>query len=229
MTLDLPDCFQRILDLLEAAEDEEQPETGPGPCLSRLLAESEALAEQAPGVADTHYIRGYALFLLSRQETAVAQEALEEMALAMRLRPGHHWARYHAIILCHEKGDHASVVHHFETLNRAYFARDGKDWRYLVAWQYAIDGLLRLGRADRFEGELTNLVRAYLDHIDDPDELLPRPGLLFNLNRDIRQGRLDVLPEAVARACAQFLEDRLALLIPGGWGRESDLSDGRAR
>ncbi|GAA3427490.1 hypothetical protein ACWDTT_30215 [Streptosporangium sandarakinum] len=134
-----------------------------------------------------------------------------------------------AVILCHEKGDHASVMHHFEILDRASFARDDKDWRYLVAWQYAIDSLLRLGRADRFEDELTNLVRAYLDHIDDPDELLPRPGLLLNLNRDLRQGRLDVLPEAVARACAQFLEDRLALLIPGGWVRESDLSDGRTR
>lgn len=177
-------------------------------------------------MADAHYVRGYALFLLSRQEAAVAREALEEMALAIRLRPGHQWALYHAVILSHEKGDHASVVHRFEALDRAYFARDDKEWRYLVAWQYAIDSLLRLGRADRFEDELTHLVRAYLDHIDDPDELLPRPGLLLKLYRDLLRGRVDVLPEAAARACARILEYRLALLVPGGWVRESDLSAG---
>ncbi|MFI6505942.1 hypothetical protein [Nonomuraea typhae] len=173
---DLPDGFRQILDLVEAAEDEERRDPGPGPALAGLLAASQTLVERLPEVADAHYVRGYALFLLSRQGVAVSRESLSEMIATIRLAHGHHWARYHAVVLCHEKGAYEAVTEHFAAMDRDFFATQGKDWRYLVAWQYAIDSRLRLGRIDRFETELSHLVRAYLTYSDDPDELLPGRG-----------------------------------------------------
>ncbi|MFI6291237.1 hypothetical protein ACIBEJ_06590 [Nonomuraea sp. NPDC050790] len=111
------------------------------------------------------------------------------------------------------------MTEHFEVLDRDFFATQGKDWRYLVAWQYAIDSHLRLGQTGRFETELNHLVRAYLNYSDDPDELLPRPGLLTRLEDDLRNGRVEALRAPAAASCADVLHEQLELLVPGGWIR----------
>ncbi|NRQ31521.1 hypothetical protein HII36_06650 [Nonomuraea sp. NN258] len=216
--MDLPEAEWPIIDLLDAADEEQTP----GPRLHAFMTESAALLERLPGSAEAHFVRGYALFLASRRESALVPGALEEMVTAMRLRSGHHWARYNAIILSHELGDHSAVIAHFLGLDRDFFAEDGKDWRYLVAWEYAVDSWARLGQADRFAAELAGLVRAY-QHYADSDEILHKPENLLRLLAELRAGGVETLTPAARDSCARLLAARLALLVPGSWIREDEL------
>lgn len=83
------------------------------------------------------------------------------MHQVLGLYSSHQWALWDAIVLSAHLGEDGVVIELFTRLDRAFFADQGKDWRYLKAWEYALCSHLRLGDLDQFATGLKSLIQEF--------------------------------------------------------------------
>lgn len=208
MTDALPQDWWHVYDTVDRAEDEIDARTGTDD-LFHALATTERLVGALPGSAEAHYLRGYVLHLCQVKGQARRGEALSEMRQALRLDPGHQWARFHEIVLCYDAGRYGAVLDAFARLDRAYFDGAGKDWRYVKAVEYRLCCLFRLGLLGEFSAGLPPLIDEYVRTEDDPDLGPERPAVLLALYQEVlAQGDTPV---------RDLLRQELSRLVPGHW------------
>jgi hypothetical protein len=225
MMSDVPNAGWHVYDLIEVVEAQLHPDYA---TLSQVLAEADRLLRSHGDSAEVHYLRGYALYLLWDHGFAGAREARDEMDVVLRLDPSHQWALWCAIVLSARLGEDGVTIELFARLNRAYFADQGKDWRYLKAWEYALCSHLRLGDLGRFETGLKGLIQEFVKVAADPDEILERPNQVMEAYRRLRSEPGDLGSGADPDALVHLLEDQLTLLVPGGWIRSQELGPARS-
>lgn len=218
---DLPEGDRYIYDLIDIVQGQRHPDYE---ILSQLLAEADRLVRSHQTSPEAHFLRGWALYYLWDYNFGDPRQALDEMSHVLRLDSSHQWALWFAIVLSAVVSDDRKVVDLFARLDRTFFSDEGKDWRYLKAWEYAICSHLRLGHMSEFEDGLKNLVQEFVKVADDPEEILERPNQLMAVYRELRSdlggsrsgGDRDVLDD--------LLERQLALLVSGGWISSAELS-----
>ncbi|MEV4641177.1 hypothetical protein AB0J80_27930 [Actinoplanes sp. NPDC049548] len=208
---DIPEEWRRVYDLIAVVETQIRPEYA---TLSHLSTEADRLVSLHPTSAEARYLRALALYDRWDYHNGDVDEAAQEMHAVLHMEPYHQWACWHAIVLSYTLGDHDSVLELFARVNREYFAKDHKDWRFVKAWEYALCSRLRTGRLKAFEGELDELIDAFVKVADDPDEGLERPNQLLAIYRELRSGAL-----------RELLERQLARLVPGGWIEPEELAE----
>jgi len=211
---DLPEDEWHVYDLIDAVQGQSNPNYE---MLAQVLAAADRLVRLHQNLPEAHFLRGWALYYLWDYNFGDAREALDEMQLVLRLDPSHQWALWFAIVLSAVLGDNGMVVGLFDRLDRAFFADEGKDWRYLKSWEYALCSHVRLGHIDVFAVGLKSLIQEFVKVANDPEEILERPNQLMAIYKELRSNSSKSLLGSDRKLLVNLLEGQLALLVSGGW------------